>query len=127
MEELTKANTNLTTKLAALHEKVNKAKADAVVEYKDFQPYFDELGDQYGEGFEDFYKLVVASFTSLDFAQIQIDTTISMTVRGGDVIVEVDDDGADRQVKAEKDSPMNEEANEKMTVVGPLMSNAPLA
>ena len=127
MEELTKANTNLTTNLAALHEQVNKAKADAVVEYKDFQPYFDELGDQYGEGFEDFYKLAVASFTSLDFAQIQIDTTISMTVRGGDVIVEVDDDGVDRQVKAEKDSPMNEEANEKMTVVGPLMSNAPLA
>lgn len=69
----------------------------------------------------------MASFTSLDFAQIQIDTTISMTVRGGDVIVGVDDDGVDRQVKAEKDSPMNEEANEKMTVVGPLMSNAPLA
>jgi len=42
---LTKANTNLTTELATLHEQVDMAKANTVAEYKYSQPYFDELGD----------------------------------------------------------------------------------
>nr|POF21202.1 hypothetical protein CFP56_06998 [Quercus suber] len=127
VKELTKANNNLTTELVALREQVGKAKADAAVEYKYFQPYFDELGVQYGEGFEDFCKLAIASFPSLEFSQIQIDTIVSMTTRGGNVIVEVDDDEADGQVKVEKASVMNEEANRKTTVVDLLVFDAPPA
>ena len=102
VEELKKANTNLTTELASLREQVDKAKDDALAEYKYFQPQFNELSDQYGEGFEDFCKLPVASFPALDFSEIQIDTTVPMTACGGDMIVEVDDDGADGQVKAKR-------------------------
>lgn len=127
VKELTKANNNLMTELIALREQVDKAKADAAVEYKYFQPYFDELGVQYGEGFEDFCKLAIASFPGLEFSQIQIDTIVSMTTRGGNVIVEFDDDEADGQVKVEKASVMNEDANRKTTVVDLLVFDAPPA
>lgn len=82
VEKLTKTNTNLTTELAALYEQVGKAKVDAVEEYKYSQPYFDELGGQYGEGFEDFCKQVVAFLLGLDFSQIQINTRVPMTPSG---------------------------------------------
>nr|POE97876.1 hypothetical protein CFP56_33816 [Quercus suber] len=48
-EELTKANSNLTTELTALHEHVDKAKVDTMEEFKDSQPSFNELRVQYGE------------------------------------------------------------------------------
>lgn len=44
MKELTKSNTNLRTKLAAFYEQVDKAKVNAVEEFKDSLPYFDKLG-----------------------------------------------------------------------------------
>lgn len=109
VEELTKANTNLTIELATLCEQVDKTKANAVEEFKDSQPYFVKLGDQYDEGFEDFRKLAIASFPSLDYSQIQIGSTVLMTPHGGNVIVEVENGATDRQVEAEKASLTNQE------------------
>ena len=44
MKEFTKNNTNLRTKLATFCEQVDKAKVDAMEEFKDSLPYFDKLG-----------------------------------------------------------------------------------
>lgn len=43
VKELAKTNANLRTELAALCEQVDKAKVDTVEEFKDSEPYFDEL------------------------------------------------------------------------------------
>nr|POE57392.1 hypothetical protein CFP56_05992 [Quercus suber] len=56
IEELTKAYSILTTKVASLRESVDKAKANVVKEFKDLQSFFDLLGSQYSEGFKDFKK-----------------------------------------------------------------------
>uniref|UniRef100_A0A7N2MAW6 Sodium/calcium exchanger membrane region domain-containing protein n=1 Tax=Quercus lobata TaxID=97700 RepID=A0A7N2MAW6_QUELO len=50
-KELTKANSILTTGVTSLRKSMDKAKADAVEEYKDSHPFFNLLGSQYGEGF----------------------------------------------------------------------------
>lgn len=42
--------------MVSLRESVDKAKADAVKEFKYSQPFFDLLGSQYGKSFEDFRK-----------------------------------------------------------------------
>lgn len=125
VEELTKANTNLTIELTAFHEQVDKVKVDAIQEFKDSQPYFDELGGQYDEGFEDFCKQAVFLFPSLDFSQIHIDTIVPMSLGGGDVIIEIDDDGADERVEAEKAGPAEGETDERTTTEGPTVPNTP--
>ena len=43
-EEVEKTNTNLTTKLAALCEQMDKAKANAVAAFQISQPFFNKCG-----------------------------------------------------------------------------------
>ena len=94
-EELMEANAILTAEVTSLHESIDKAKANAVEEYKDLQPFFNLLGSQYGEGFEDFRKQAVALFPNVDFSLIQIELTIPSTSRPDDEVVEVDDGEGD--------------------------------
>ena len=47
---------------------MNRAKANAAEEYEDSQPFFNLLGSQYGEGFEDFRKQAVAIFPNVDLS-----------------------------------------------------------
>ena len=70
-EELTKANAIQTVEVTSLRESMNRAKANTAEEYEDLQPFFNLLGSQYGEGFEDFKKQAIA--------------------RSDDEVVEVDD------------------------------------
>nr|POF07557.1 hypothetical protein CFP56_47022 [Quercus suber] len=104
-EELTKANSNRRTKLTAFYKHVDKAKANAVAEFKDPQPYFNELGILYDNDFEDFCKKVILLFPDLEFSQIYINTSFPTTPGGGDVIVEVEDEEreVDKPVKGETD------------------------
>ena len=111
VEELTKANFNLTTELTALRERVDKAKADAMEEFKNSQPFFNELGVQYSEGFEGFRKQTVLLFPGLDFSSIQIDTTIPITPGGGDGPIDVEDKEADDAIKGETVTLVEKEAN----------------
>ena len=60
------------TEVVALHEHMDKIKEKAIKEFRVSQPYFNEMGDYYGDDFEDFYKQVVLMFLDLDFSQIQI-------------------------------------------------------
>ena len=64
-------------------------------EFKDSQPFFNLLGAQYGEGFEDFRQQVILLYPDLDFSFIQIDASIPMTPYRGDRVVDVEDDTDD--------------------------------
>nr|POE89315.1 hypothetical protein CFP56_77433 [Quercus suber] len=67
-DELMKENANLKSEVAALHEHMDKVKEEAIEEFPVSQPYFNEMGGYYGDGFEDFRKQVVLLFLDLDFS-----------------------------------------------------------
>lgn len=67
-KELTEANTIQTVEVTSLRESMNKAKDNTAEEYEDSQPFFNLLGSQYGEGFEDFRKQAVAIFPNVDLS-----------------------------------------------------------
>nr|POE75054.1 hypothetical protein CFP56_15843 [Quercus suber] len=54
--EAEKAKTNSVTKLAAFYEQMEKARVDAVAEFRISQPFFDACGIYYGDGLEDYLK-----------------------------------------------------------------------
>ena len=92
-KELTDANAILTAEVTSLRESLDRAKADAVEEYKDLQPFFNFLGSQYDEGFEDFRKQVVAFFPNMNFSSIQIKLTVPPILKPNDEVVKVDVEG----------------------------------
>lgn len=67
-EELVKSNTNLTTELTTLHKQMEQVKANAVAQYQTFQPFYDELGGFYGDGFEDGLKQDATLYPNLDLS-----------------------------------------------------------
>ena len=56
IEEVTKKNSNLKTKLTTLRKHVDKVGDEAVIELQTSQAYCNEMGIQYGDDFEDFRK-----------------------------------------------------------------------
>ena len=67
LEEAKKVKTNLATELAALHEQMEKARADAMAEFRISQPFFDACDVYYGDWFEDCLNQVKATYPNLDF------------------------------------------------------------
>lgn len=78
-EELEKTATNLMTELAALHEQMDKAKANTMAVFQISQPFFDECEVYYGDRFDDYLKQVVAIYLDLDLPQVSIDDTVPLT------------------------------------------------
>lgn len=74
--EAKKAQVTLATKLVALCERREKAKADTVAEFQTLQPYFDTCGVYYGDGFDDCLNQVRSVYPDLDLSKITIDDTI---------------------------------------------------
>ena len=91
-EELEKTTTNLTIELAVICEQMDKAKADAMTAFRILQPFFDECGVYYGDGFEDFLKQVAAFYLNQDLSQVSIDDTVPSTLGGTDAISDEIDD-----------------------------------
>nr|POE99120.1 hypothetical protein CFP56_58023 [Quercus suber] len=85
-EEVEKMNTNLTTKVVALHKQMDKAKADAMAAFQILQPFFDDCDVFYGEGFDDCLKQVVAIYSDLDLSQIAIDDIVPPTPKGNNAV-----------------------------------------
>ena len=85
VEEVTKENSNLKTKLTALRKHMDKIRDEAITELQTSQAYFNEMGVQYGDSFEDFRKQAILWFFGLDFSQIQINTSVPITPAGYDV------------------------------------------
>ena len=44
------------TEMTTLHEQMEQVKANVVAKYQTSQPFYDELGGLYGDGFEDGLK-----------------------------------------------------------------------
>ena len=84
--EVEKAKTNLVTKLAALREQMEKARADAMAEFRISQPFFNACDVYCDEEFEDCLKQVKAIHPNLDLSQIAIDDTVLPMPRGEDTI-----------------------------------------
>ena len=66
--EVEKAKTNLVTKLAALREQMEKARADAMAEFRISQPFFNACDVYCDEEFEDCLKQVKAIHPNLDLS-----------------------------------------------------------
>ena len=126
-EELEKVNFILTAKMTSLQESVDKAKANAVKEFKDSQPFFDLLGSQYGEGFEDFYKQVILVFSSVDLSSIQINTTIPMSPRGDDEVIDIEDGEDEEAFGGEALAPWVTQGDNPPQLEGPTEDKTDLA
>nr|POE55926.1 hypothetical protein CFP56_45141 [Quercus suber] len=73
--KLAKENSYLKFEMAVLHEHMDKVKEEAIEEYQMPQPYFNQNGGYYGDGFKDFHKQVVLMFLNLDISQIHFKLT----------------------------------------------------
>lgn len=93
-KELTEANAILTAEVTSLRESMDKAKADAIEEYKNSHPFFNLQGSQYGDGFEDFKKQAAIFFLNV-ISSIQSELTIPLTPRMDDEAVVVEDEDED--------------------------------
>ena len=71
---------------------MDKAKADTVVAFRILQPFFDECGIYYGDGFEDCLKQVTTLYLDQDLSQVAIDDTVPSTPGGTDAINDETDD-----------------------------------
>ena len=69
-KKLTEANAILTAEVTSLRKSMDKVKADTIQEYMDSHLFFNLLGSQYGEGFEDFRKQATVLFLNMDISSI---------------------------------------------------------
>lgn len=59
---------------------MDKAKDNAVMEFRVFQSFFDVCGIYYGDRFHDYLKQVGAAYPNLDLSQITIDDIAPLTL-----------------------------------------------
>ncbi|XP_065638950.1 codeine O-demethylase-like [Quercus suber] len=65
---------------------MEKAKADAVAEFRDSQLFIDACGVYYGVGFEDYLKQVGSIYPDLDLSKVTLNDPVSTTLMGSDTI-----------------------------------------
>lgn len=75
-EEAKKANADQVTELTTFRGQVDKAKANAIMEFRVSQPFFDACGIYYGDGFDDYLKQVGYVYLDLDLSKINIDDAV---------------------------------------------------
>ena len=73
---------------ALFHEQTEKAKADAMMDFKASQSFIDVSAVYYGEGFNDCLKLVRFVYPDLDVSKISMDDTMPTTPTDGDTVSE---------------------------------------
>lgn len=67
-----------------LREQTEKAKADAIVEFRASQPFIDSCAIYYGDGFKDCLKQVGSVYPNLDLSKIYMEDLLPTTPAGGD-------------------------------------------
>ena len=87
-EKAQKAQESLETKLMTLREQTEKAKADAIVEFRASQPFIDSCAIYYGDGFKDCLKQVGSVYPDLDLSKISMDDLVLTTPTGADIVSE---------------------------------------
>ena len=91
-EKAQEAKESLETELKTLREQIEKAKVDAMVDFKASQSFIDVCAIYYGEGFDYCLKQVGSVYLDLDVSKISMDDPVSKTPAGGDTISEEADD-----------------------------------
>ena len=69
----------LATELSTFHEQMDKAKADAEVEFRTSQTFIDACGVYYGDRFNDCLKQVGFVYPNLDLSKITFNDLVPMT------------------------------------------------
>ena len=69
---------------------MEKARADAVQEFKASQSYIDYCANYYGTGFDDYLKQVTSAFLELDLSGITMEDSVPTTPTGNTVTDEGD-------------------------------------
>lgn len=65
---------------------MDKAKANTVMEFWVFEPFFDVCGAYYGDAFSDCLKQVGGAYPDLNLSQIVIDNIVPPTPKGDDTV-----------------------------------------
>ena len=91
LEEAGCQKEKLQGKLLTLRWQVEKAEADAIMEFKASQSFIDPCAEYYGTGFEDCLKQVTSSYPGLDLSKITMDDPVPSTLAGDTIIGESDD------------------------------------
>ena len=71
---------------------MEKAKADALVDFKASQSFIDACAVYYGEDFDDYLKQVGSVYLDLDLSKISMDDPVPMTPAGADTVNKETDD-----------------------------------
>nr|POE69608.1 hypothetical protein CFP56_14413 [Quercus suber] len=92
LEKELEAKEKLEAKLTVICGQAEKAKADAVTEFKASQPFIDAYIVYYGDKFEDCLKQVRIVYPNLDLSKVSMDDPLSTTPTRGDIVSEETDD-----------------------------------
>ena len=91
LEEAGRQKEKLQGELPTLRKQVEKARADAVMEFKTLQSFIDSYAEYYGTGFEDCLKQIASSFPELNLSEITMDDPMPSTPTGDTVVGKSDD------------------------------------
>ena len=80
---------------------MEKARADAITEFKASQSFIDSYADYYGTGFDDCLKQVASAFPELDLSKITMEESVLSTPAGDTVAYDGDDPKDDSIVLAQ--------------------------
>ena len=96
----------MVTELSTLREQMEKAKANAMADFRASKPFIDACGIYYGVGFKDCLKQVRYVYPDLDLSKVTLDDLVSMTPGGGDTVDEESDDSTHTEEQDPKDDCM---------------------
>ena len=87
-----KAKTNLAMELASLREQMERAKVNAMADFKASQPFIDACAVYYNDGFEDCLKQVGFVYQDLDLSKVSLNDPLSRTPVANDTVNEESND-----------------------------------
>jgi len=91
-EKAQKDRDSLEVELTTLQEQIEKANANAVVDFKASQSFIDACAIYYGDSFDDCLKQVGFVYPDLDLSEISMDDPVPTTPAGGDIVSKETDD-----------------------------------
>ena len=103
-EKAQEAKANLETELMVLCEQVEMARADAIAEFKDSQPFIDACAAYYGDGFDDFLKQGGSVYLNLDRSKVTMENPLPTTFAGDDTTNEETNDSTHTKQGSKDDS-----------------------
>lgn len=103
---------------------MERAKANALVEFWTSQPYFDVCGVYYGDRFDGCLKQVGSIYPDLDLSKVTINDTVAQTLRGDDAISDEPDDSTHMVEQEVKDDGVVTAQSIPEGPVAPVVSSA---